>query len=202
MNIFDYIGTQFRKPTGFWGNVSTLIMNIINRNQYKAVEKVLELKQDENVLDIGFGNGFIIKKLSDKYKSSFYGIDISEDMVKIAQKKNPTAKLSQGDVNNLNFSENFFEKIYTMNTVYFWSDLSKGLEEIFRVLKDNGVFINSIKSKEFLNKLPITRNNFEKYTVKELVKASENCGFSVEVKPFSKDREYCIICRKVRKLNG
>jgi ubiquinone/menaquinone biosynthesis C-methylase UbiE len=196
MGLFNYIGSQFRKPEGVGGNITTFIMNVINRRQYRVTDENLALNDGEKILDVGFGNGAIVKKLLKKHKCEFYGIDISEDMVKIASKRNPSAKFSKGDVAKIDYPNDFFDKIYTINTVYFWSDLSVGLSEIFRVLKSGGMFVNTIKSKEMLNKLPVTRNGFEKYTTDELKKASELCGFDVEIKSFSKGREYSIICKK------
>jgi ubiquinone/menaquinone biosynthesis C-methylase UbiE len=197
MNLFDKISRQFKKPTGFGGKLSTFLMNVINRKQSKTTEKSLNLSDGERVLDIGFGNGLLLSRLIKRYKCKFFGIDISEDMVKTAAKKCPKAKLSMGDVSKIDFEDCFFDKIYTVNTVYFWSNLDVCLTEIYRILKSGGVFVNAVKSKELLEKLPITRYNFAKYTLDELVNASKKNGFSVEIQSISKGKEFCIICKKV-----
>jgi SAM-dependent methyltransferase len=85
------------------------------------------------------------------------------------------------------------DKVYTVNTVYFWSDLSAGLREIYRILKDGGVFVNSVYSREWLNKLPYTWVGFAKYSLDELTQAGEQCGFTVQIKPIANGKSYCVI---------
>ncbi|WP_172208375.1 hypothetical protein [Pseudolactococcus hodotermopsidis] len=41
-------------------------MNRINGKQYKTVMAILDLKKNETVLDIGFGNGYLLQKLAKK----------------------------------------------------------------------------------------------------------------------------------------
>ncbi|WP_363253908.1 methyltransferase domain-containing protein [Clostridium sp.] len=46
---------------------------------------------------------------------------------------------------NLLYDDDFFDVVTTINTIYFWNDTKKGLEEIYRVLKGDGVFIINIR---------------------------------------------------------
>ena len=46
-----------------------------------------------------------------------------------------------------------------MNTIYFWNDTIKGLQEVHRVLKDGGVFYNAVLTKENLDKLFYTKTD-------------------------------------------
>jgi ubiquinone/menaquinone biosynthesis C-methylase UbiE len=162
----------------------------------------LLLADNERVLDVGFGNGFMLKGLAKKYKCDFYGIDVSADMLTAASRRNEqtgsvgSIKLTLGDVVRTNFDDGFFDKIYTVNTVYFWSDLSSGLTEINRILRENGVFVNAVYSREWLDKLPFTRIGFVKYTINELIDAGEQCGFAVQAVSFAKGKSYCLVYRK------
>lgn len=204
MNITKYIGEQFGKPTGIGGKISTFIMNRMNQKQYRGVINELGACPKDKILDIGFGNGYLINKLATENSGKYYGIEISEDMIKIASKRNhqhiQTKKvtLEKGDALNMDFKDEFFDKVYTVNTVYFWSDLSKGLSEVSRVLKPNGIFINAIYSKEFLDKIRYTKYGFSKYTPKEIEEVALLNGFNVVKTIETKlDSSYCIILQKI-----
>jgi len=203
MNITEYIAKQFSKPTGFFGNISTFLMNNMNKVQYDSVINNINCIAQDRILDIGFGNGYLINLLAKKNKSDFYGIEISEDMINVASKRNSRyiennkMHLLSGSADNMPFKEDFFDKIYTVNTIYFWPDLDKGLQEVKRVLKKDGIFINAIYSKEWLNKLKYTEYGFSKYTPDEFKQAINRNGLEViKVIETKKDTSYCIISKK------
>jgi SAM-dependent methyltransferase len=202
MKLTERIGAQFRQPTGFGGAFSTFLMNTMNRRQYYATERELALSGGERVLDVGFGNGFMLRRLTKRHKCDYYGIEISADMVTAANKRNAEIiadgrmKLAMGDIVKTDFADSFFDKVYTVNTVYFWSDLSAGLAEINRIISNGGVFINTVYSKEWLGKLAYTRVGFAKYGIDELVQTGEQCGFSVRATSIVKGKSYCLVYKK------
>lgn len=71
MGIFKYIGSQFAKPKGFGGKLSTLFMNMLNKQQYASVVKCFNSLKSKNVLDIGFGNGYLLSRLSKTAMQTF-----------------------------------------------------------------------------------------------------------------------------------
>lgn len=96
----EYIGMQFGNPHGFVGKCCCFIMNIINSPMYKAVVKGFENKmkideaakeQELNVLDIGYGNGYLLNRIYKKNRTKLFGIDISEDMKMAAEQRNQKA---------------------------------------------------------------------------------------------------------------
>ncbi|MDR2505570.1 MAG: class I SAM-dependent methyltransferase [Oscillospiraceae bacterium] len=198
----DYIGKQFHNPHGVGGRVATLIMNIQNRGQYQAAETALSLKDGDKALDIGFGNGYLLRRLAGAYPCAFWGVDPSRDMLRAASKRNQKyirqgrMTLLSGNAEQTGLPDDFFDKIYTVNTVYFWPSLDAGLREIRRILKPDGIFVNAVYSKEALDRLPVTRHGYRKYDVKELESAGNADGFSVEVKEIKRRSAYCIIYKK------
>lgn len=202
MNITKYIAEQFGKPTGIGGIMSTFIMNRMNQIQYRSVMSNLNCSEKDRVLDIGFGNGYLINHLAKKNKGDFYGIEISDDMLKVGCKRNSElikrgkVHLAKGNVIDIPFENSFFDKVYTVNTVYFWKDLDRGLSEIKRVLKPNGVFINAIYSKQWLDAVKYTQYGFSKYTPKELEEVTSRNGLNVfQVIETKKNISYCILSR-------
>lgn len=197
--------TQFGNPTGFMGRIVTSIMNVINRKLYYTVDNILKIKQSDRILDIGFGNGSLIYYLKKRYQPELIcGIDISEDMVVLASKRNRlgmddgSIKLEVGNVMNLPFADASFDKIYTINTLYFWEHPNKGFQEIKRVLKPNGLFLLVGYEKEWLDRLMYTQYGFNKYSLDEIESMIQEAGlFLQEGFCIEKNKSYCLIIKKI-----
>ncbi|MBP5576687.1 MAG: class I SAM-dependent methyltransferase [Treponema sp.] len=199
----EYIGSQFGNPHGLVGSICCLIMNIINKAMYKRTVALIESGADDRVLDIGYGNGYLLKYLYRKTKSQLYGIDISEDMLKKASRKNREAArqgklhLQTGDCCALSYEDNFFTAVTSINTVYFWQDTVKGLSEIKRVLKPGCSFYNVVYTKEFLDALSYTNKGFKKFESAQLVSLGKEAGFeNAEVKDIVKGKSFVVIYTK------
>lgn len=199
----DYIGSQFGNPRGFVGLVCCVIMNVINRAMYKNVVALVNVNADDNILDIGFGNGYLLQRLYSKQKCHMYGIDISEDMVAAATARNKAAALEnnlhlqEGDCCDLTFEDNFFSAVTSINTIYFWNDTVWGLSEIRRVLKPGATFYNVVYTKEWLDKLSYTEKGFKKFVPQDLIDLGKKAGFDdITVKEIVKGKSFVVMYRK------
>jgi len=204
--FIKYVGKNFGNPNGIIGKLFTKLMNIMNQKQYKAILDNINLFPNNVILDIGFGNGYLIKKLFKKnVEINIYGIEISNDMIKIVThklknyiKKN-YLKLTLEGIEQTSFENNTFDKICTVNTFYFWNELEKCFSEIKRILKPNGIFLNAIYTKDYLDKIVYTKYGFKKYTVDEIKKITEKNGMKVnEIIEIKKNKAYCIISENVK----
>lgn len=199
----EYIGSQFGNPRGFVGMVCCVIMNVINRAMYKNTIALVDVSPDDKVLDIGFGNGYLLQLLYNKCKCDMYGIDISEDMVAAATSRNARASrdgklhLQWGDCCDLPFDENSFAAVTSINTVYFWNNTEDGLAEIHRVLKPGATFYNVVYTKDWLDKLSYTKTGFQKFEAQDLVDFGKEAGFDdVTVKDVVKGKSFVVMYRK------
>ena len=205
--FIKYVGNNFRKPNGIGGKITTKLMNLMNQKQYKAVSENINLENNDILLDIGFGNGYLINKLFKmNNKIKIYGIDISNDMVNIVSQKykqyidNNCLKLLLENINDeTTFENDMFSKIYTVNTIYFWNDLKKCFSEIKRILKPNGLFINAIYTKEYLDKTEFSKYGFIKYSKEDMLKLTEENGMKIKnIIEIRKNKSYCIISENVK----
>lgn len=199
----EYIGRQFGDPHGFVGKVCCIIMNVINKRMYLKVVDEVRLSGGEKLLDIGYGNGYLLQKLYKKAKAELYGIDISEDMKTKAENRCKNAKsdgrlfLRVGDCCDLPYDDEMFSAVTSVNTVYFWSDTVKGLSEIRRTLKTGGSFYNIVYTKEFLDKLSYTKKGFRKFSPEELTELGRKSGFdNIEVRDIVKEKSFAVIYTK------
>lgn len=196
--INKYISKQFGNPTGIGGIISTAIMNFTNKKPYETVANNLKLNNKDKILDIGFGNAKLLNKLSQNSNAEFYGLEYSNDMYKRALNKFRHLNLNQGNILESPYSDVFFDSIYTVNTIYFWEDIDKGLEEVKRIIKKDGVFLNVFYSKEWLENIKYTDYGFNRYTVNELIEITVRSGFEIiELIEISKWKSYCVISKKV-----
>ena len=148
MGLFDYLIQQSIKPKGRFGRIMLKIMNNAHRNIFKLGIENIDIYENYKLLELGFGGGGVLKLLSKKYNNiELYGIDFSEEALKIANKNNRKEikhgkiKLLQADIEKIPFSNNYFEVIMAFQTHYYWQNLEKKIEEVYRVLKKDGQFI-------------------------------------------------------------
>lgn len=199
----EYIGSQFGNPRGFAGKICCVIMNVINIAMYQNTVAAMDISPGEMVLDIGYGNGFLLQKVYKKCRTDLYGIDVSEDMKRQAERRNHKAleeghlNLQVGDCCQLPYEENIFSAISSVNTIYFWDDTVRGLFEIRRVLKPGKSFYNVVYTKEWLDKLSYTKNGFKKFEPEELIQLGKQAGFEkMEVKPIVKGKSFAVVYTK------
>ncbi|MGN0666247.1 MAG: class I SAM-dependent methyltransferase [Huintestinicola sp.] len=199
----EYIGEQFGNPHGFIGKICCVIMNVINRPMYRKTVSLLNVKPDERVLDIGYGNGYLHELIYKKTKADLHGIDISEDMMTQAKKRNRKPLndgklfLEVGDCCKLKYADNYFSAVTSINTVYFWTDTLKGLSEIHRTLKNNASFYNVVYTKEWLDKLSYTEKGFKKFEPEQLIELGRKAGFEkIEVKEIVNGKSFAVIYTK------
>lgn len=111
----------------------------------EALINKLQKLEGGKVLDAATCFGGFIKFLAESLKSydEFVGIDFSqknldkaEDLSKI---KNVTLK--QMDIHQLEFEDNSFDTVAIRFSIHHLRNIEKGLNEMHRVLKPNGLFI-------------------------------------------------------------
>jgi ubiquinone/menaquinone biosynthesis C-methylase UbiE len=144
----------------------------------------MRLKDNESILEIGFGNGkFFDSIFSVANNLKISGLDFSSEMVKAAEANNISASksgqltLRLGSSDNIPFPDNSFDKVFCINVIYFWEQPANHLKEIYRVLKPGGIFYASIRTKETLTQLPFSKYGFNIYTKDEWVDVLHSNGF-------------------------
>ena len=143
MKVSNYMARQFASPTGLFGRL--VIGNMLNRANIKSnnlVLKMLNLKPESHVLEAGFGGGDLLLKISQTVTTGrLDGIEMSAAMLQALERKLTRNKaqsnihLHRGTIESLPFEDNLFDRACSVNTIYFWSDLSRGLLEFSRVIQ-------------------------------------------------------------------
>jgi ubiquinone/menaquinone biosynthesis C-methylase UbiE len=167
------LAQNLANPQGEKGIEIGEMMNATNIGMTLESIHALLIEDKESILEIGHGNAGHLKSFLKIAKDLRYtGIDISETMHNEAKKLNSEFK-DQADFvlyegQKLPFEDEVFDKIFTVNTVYFWKEPVEYLNEIYRVLKDNGSFVLTFGQRNFMEKLPFTEYNFKLYNNDEM----------------------------------
>ena len=110
----------------------------------KAIRQLLPF-QPKTILDIATGTGdFAILSAKELRPQRMIGIDISEGMMKIGQKKVEAEGLQhivsfkKDDCTHLSFDDNSFDAVTAAFGIRNFQNLDQGLSEMCRVLKPNG----------------------------------------------------------------
>ncbi|GAB3262663.1 hypothetical protein GCM10027347_28540 [Larkinella harenae] len=184
---FREMARQLGRPDGESGLKVGEMMNLSNTNMTKRAVESLILTEGDNVLEIGPGNADHVRQIVDETALiEYHGVDISETMVQEAEKRNADLlaagqahfKLSDGQT--LPFPASTFDKIFTVNTVYFWENPADYAAEIHRVLKPGGRFVLALADKGFMEKLPFTKYGFQLYDRTAASDLLTHQSFSIE----------------------
>jgi ubiquinone/menaquinone biosynthesis C-methylase UbiE len=112
-----------------------------------------EYVKDKKVLDAACGSGYGTKMLKDAGAASCYGLDISEESVKNAQKIYGAENIGYftGDVNALPYENATFDIVVSFETIEHILDGKKWIKESSRILKEDGIFIVSTPNRIMMN---------------------------------------------------
>jgi SAM-dependent methyltransferase len=170
------VAAQLRKPHGDYALQIAKKMNEGNFHINTLAIKQLDLQDNDVVLEIGMGNGYFAKDIVTRGKGVRYiGCDFSQEMVKCASDLNDElvrtgiVSFHCADAATLPLANGSVSKILTVNTIYFWSEPQKILQELHRVLIPGGKLIIGIRPKTSMEVYPFVKYGFTMYTKDEVV---------------------------------
>lgn len=152
------------KGEDFFKTGETEINNLIYLS-----EKLGYPSKRKTALDFGCGVGRLTSSLA-KYFKKCYGVDISENMInkaKILNKHLQNCEFIINEQENLNFSDNYFDLIYTTLVLQHIPNknlIKKYISEFARVLKKNGLLVFQLPSQLPVH-IPLVLRIFNKRTI-------------------------------------
>jgi ubiquinone/menaquinone biosynthesis C-methylase UbiE len=180
--MFGKIKNQFKRPSGFMGGIISRLMEKGNKRHYDIIIPEMNLTKENTILEIGYGPGIGLELLSKKYPGiKIDGIDFSELMYNRASLRNGdsiqngTIILKYGDFLNETLENEKYDRIFCINVIYFWEDISIPFKKILHGLKPGGMyclFMAHFKGKPDKDKI------FNTYTIDVVMKKLLEAGFS------------------------
>ena len=138
--------SRSRYPRGFWGK---RIIKKMNGPQHAALPEWVfadfTLPDNCRILDVGCGGGANMKRmLALNPTVTTTGLEVSPLAMNKAIDENyrdyvdKRCNVLGGDATEMPLARESFDIITAFETIYFWSSLAQGTQELFRVLKPNG----------------------------------------------------------------
>ena len=143
----EQVAQMFDAISGNYDGLNRVISFGTDIKWRKKVLAIIKSKNPTSVLDIATGTGDLAILMSESGASKIVGLDISAGMLEVGRKKITEKKLSNkiemilGDSEKMPFEDNSFDAITVAFGVRNFETLEKGLAEILRVLKPNGIFV-------------------------------------------------------------
>lgn len=143
----EQVAQMFDNISGNYDGLNRVISFGIDVKWRKKVLKLVAAKNPANILDIATGTGDLAILMTKTNAKNIIGLDISAGMLEVGKKKIAEKKLDHiidmviGDSENMPFPDNHFDAITVSFGIRNFENLEKGLAEILRVLKPNGIFV-------------------------------------------------------------
>lgn len=201
---FKELASQLRQPHGEGGVPVAEMMNKGNAMMNRDALLALDAAPNDNILEIGMGNGAFVKEILSKNDSIHYtGVDFSELMVLEAEKMNSEwmekgkAVFVHADVTSLPLDNELYSKAFTVNTIYFWQEREKILAELKRVLQPDGKLFICLRPKWQMEQFPFTRYGFRLYSQEDVTELLTANGFDIVTIHINKEPDFDFNGQKV-----
>ena len=166
--------------------------NYLNSFEQGELVPLLAGIADKKVLDVGAGTGRLSVALASR-GAKVTALDLSPKMLEKIKRKNPKIHTIIGDVESLPFENDAFDIVTAAFLVVHLKDPTRFFDEVYRVLKDGGVFVVTninqkhpplVKTKEG----PIIIESFY-HRPEKIRQILESLAFKIEEEVFVKEKD-------------
>jgi ubiquinone/menaquinone biosynthesis C-methylase UbiE len=148
VGVAAWVFPQVRKPSGLLGRRVVRAMNVTHAGLTDWGLGQVVVPKNAVALDVGCGGGRTVHRLAALApEGSVFGLDYSRTSVAVSRQTNAQeiesgrVHIEQGSVTSLRFPDRTFDVVTAVETHYYWPDLPRSMQEIFRVLKPGGTFV-------------------------------------------------------------
>lgn len=110
----------------------------------QAIER-MQIPPDARVLDIGCGSGWAARLMAQQaLEGSVVGIDVSDEMISVARGESAgysNLQFQVASAEELPFDAGAFTHAFSMESLYYYTEIEVALAEIRRVLDKDGLFV-------------------------------------------------------------
>ena len=148
----------------------------------QLVLRELDLRQTDDVLEVGFGGGALLAAIHRQTAGQVIGVDPSAAMVERARRRwrgDARVRLILGSVQALPLADASVDKACSLNNIYFWPDPVAAMTELARVVRPGGALSICFEPPEELRKWPGHVHGFRMVDEAEVRKLMEESGFGL-----------------------
>ncbi len=108
-----------------------------------AIYSLLPNLKGKKVLSLGCGSGEDVNYLKKRGAIRSMGVDISENLIRIAKKQYPESEFIRGDMEKLDLKDEEFNLVFSSFALHYLPTYKKVFKESYRVLKSKGILLFS-----------------------------------------------------------
>lgn len=186
-----------REPKGLLSKWVARYMEKNHHNINQWTIQLLNIQENDRILEIGTGRGMTLSKVAEHLdRGKVYGVDASHHMIKYAKRKNKKfveqnkAVITLGKAEKLPFEDRSFNKLFTVQTIYYLPDMEQVMKEVYRVLQVDGEVFLSFQKQE-LQKEQKRLHAFSIYSEQEISRMFSEYHFR-DVSVYHYDTYVCI----------
>jgi SAM-dependent methyltransferase len=185
MKLPRFLANQLAHPSGLLGKyIMGQLLNRMNSSHNSLVLNQLKVQRGDRVLEIGFGGADLLEKIVNQTSEIFVaGVELSDEMVENAKQRlhswiaTGCLDVQKGNIESLPYLDASFNKVCSVNTVYFWSNLAQSFAEIYRVIQPDGQLILGYIAPENVRSAGLENHGFLPYSTDELRTSLIKQGF-------------------------
>jgi SAM-dependent methyltransferase len=148
VRISRAINRQAASPSGWFGRLLALIWPREHGRLNAEVLERLDVRSGQQVLEVGSGTGHALREASRRAGPGHaIGVDISPLMADLARRLNRAAvargevEVWAGDISTLDLKGATFDRIFSVNCIYFWRDVDAVLAKLASALAPDGKLV-------------------------------------------------------------
>jgi ubiquinone/menaquinone biosynthesis C-methylase UbiE len=144
-----------------------------------AMYKLLPNLNGKSVISIGCGSGEDCNYLQMHGAKNVTGIDLSENLIKIASQSYPNCDFIKMDMEHLDFADNSFEFAYSSLAIHYVEDWHQVFKEVYRTIKPGSYFLFSCEHP--IASAMVTIQNDENVKISQISKIRNKRANTVEI---------------------
>lgn len=145
---------------------------------------LMDLQAADRVLDLGCGTGWASRRMA-RVAGEVIGLDVADEMLRRAEKASSAFKNIRyvwGSAESIPAADNYFSKVLSVESFYYYADQGKALDELRRVMAPGGklfILINLYKDNHYsLRWVGELKVPVQALSEKEYIALLEKHGFS------------------------
>lgn len=185
--VSKFLARQLSKPSKVIGPlILAQLWNHRNKALNDAALRFLGIEPGDDALEVGFGGGYLLGEVLTRVTHGLVaGIDVSAAMTDYCQSRFRRQLLAGkldlkcASVSSIPYGDERFNKVYSVNSLFYWPDVGQGLKECWRVLRAGGIFVLIFTSRASLKNKPFAKHGLTLLDGEDIARIMKDVGFEI-----------------------